>query len=646
MTSQLGLRIAVAATVLLAPLLYTRASHEAFAVVELTVVLLGAIAVASVGGAAVLAVARIRLPRDSVAAGGIVLLVAFSLAAAAADRPLAAVRGSEGRSSGLLLYVGCLVVFAGTLFLHPPLQGAKVVLSALLAGGSVMSVVAALQWAGWDLLGAEAQLGTRMVGTLGNANFASAYIGLTVPVALSRVISRDSTRWVRGAAGVVTALAFVTCLASDSVQGPIAALAGASVVALALTRTASERIRRISAAGWTAAALSSAGLVGLGLQGFGPLSGLLSSSTFTFRKYYWSAAARLGWDHPWLGVGIDRFGGYYRQYRSDAATARLGSNNFVDAAHNVPLQMWANGGIILTGAYLAFVGVVAWHLVRGLARLRDREHLLVLGGAGGAWVAYQVQSLVSIDQPPLALVHFVTAGLVVILSHDLQWRQVHLAALSPRRGGGPARVGSAIAAVVLGLGACYVALSPLRSNLSLHKGNLAVARGDAAAALAAFDDADAQLLSGSTPRYRSSLVLEQVGELERAIDGFRAAIAKDPRVVSYRIKLALLLVDAARWNEAEVQLRRAVILDPRGAATLTDAGSMLLAMGKDHVAVVLLERAVAIPDATTRAFGSLGDALRRVGRDDDAFKAYARAIELDPANKAAREALDELMGGV
>lgn len=640
----LALQAVVGLTVVLTPLVYTRASQDGFAVVELTVLVLGAVAAAAIGLGAALSSGRIRVPMTSTVVAAGVLLVALCAATVTADRPLIALTGAEGRSSGLMLYAACLVLFIGVLFLDTKRSGAQAILNAVLVSGAAMSAVVAAQWAGLDPLGAEAQLGTRIVGTLGNPNFASAYLGLTVPVALAAALRRDGPRSVRVAAGAAGALALSMAVLSDSVQGPIAAVAGVSVVLLALSRTAPQGFRRGAVIAWTGGAGVSAVLVGWGLRGVGPLTGVFSSSTFTFRKYYWSAAAKMGGDHPLLGIGLDRFGGYYREYRSDAATARLGSYSVVDAAHNVPLNMWASGGAIVVLAYVAFIVLVGWRLVRGLARIDDREHVLLLGAAGGAWVAYQVQALVSIDQPPLALAHFVTAGLVVLLSGDLSWRDLRFTPRAASNGGGALRIAVSVVSVLILLAVTYFAVSPLRSNLRLHAANQALARDDDDAALSAFSDARAQPLANASPSYQLGRVLARSGDVEGATSAMQAAVAKEPREPIYRFNLAQLLVATGRMDEAREQVAAALKADPRGVASMTNAGIVLVSLGDSEEALRVLERAVASSEVTANAFTALGDALRQLGRDGEARVAYQRSLALDPSNTAVSAAIEELSG--
>ncbi len=52
------------------------------------------------------------------------------------------------------------------------------------------------------------------------------------------------------------------------------------------------------------------------------------------------------------GVGLDRYGAYYRSVRPAAAAEAA---NFTDAAHSVPLHLLATGGLLVALPYVALV---------------------------------------------------------------------------------------------------------------------------------------------------------------------------------------------------------------------------------------------------------------------------------------------------
>jgi O-antigen ligase len=71
--------------------------------------------------------------------------------------------------------------------------------------------------------------------------------------------------------------------------------------------------------------------------------------------------------HPITGVGPDMVERVYPQYRQDDAVEASTSH-----LHNVPLQIAAERGIPALAAWLWFVGMLSWHLLRLFRHQRDR----------------------------------------------------------------------------------------------------------------------------------------------------------------------------------------------------------------------------------------------------------------------------------
>jgi tetratricopeptide (TPR) repeat protein len=121
--------------------------------------------------------------------------------------------------------------------------------------------------------------------------------------------------------------------------------------------------------------------------------------------------------HPLTGVGIDRYGEYYRTYRDVDAALRLGPSSVANYAHNAFLQLLATGGIVLFLAYLVMIVFVAFAAVKGLKKFTGNEKAL-FGALVSLWFAFQVQAQVSIDQITIAAIGWVLAGAVIALGFN------------------------------------------------------------------------------------------------------------------------------------------------------------------------------------------------------------------------------------
>lgn len=115
-------------------------------------------------------------------------------------------------------------------------------------------------------------------------------------------------------------------------------------------------------------------------------------------------------EHPFFGVGLDGFGDLYRRSRTQAVT-EFNPAIISDTAHNIPLDIGASGGIPLLILYLSIVGLALWSIVKIVQRSEDFD--IVFASIVAAWVAYQAQSLISINQLGLGVWGWSLTGLLI-----------------------------------------------------------------------------------------------------------------------------------------------------------------------------------------------------------------------------------------
>ncbi len=116
-------------------------------------------------------------------------------------------------------------------------------------------------------------------------------------------------------------------------------------------------------------------------------------------------------EHPIFGVGMDSYGDWYLRSRSLEATLRRGPNITSNAAHNVFLDISSYGGFPLVIIYLALMALVVLSAIKAVRRSNGFDP--VFAGLVGAWVAFQAQSIISINQIGLAIWGWVISGLII-----------------------------------------------------------------------------------------------------------------------------------------------------------------------------------------------------------------------------------------
>jgi hypothetical protein len=177
----------------------------------------------------------------------------------------------------------------------------------------------------------------------------------------------------------------------------------------------------------------------------GPLASLLYKESVTYRGDYWSAGWKMTVDNPIFGVGIDSYGDWYRRGRTLAATVRRGPDVTANAAHNVFLDISSNGGFPLVAIYLTLMVMVVISAIKVLRRSTGFNPAFV--GLVAGWVAFQAQSIISINQIGLAVWGWIFSGLII--GYEINTRNVVATPTVAKKGRAVSKPAQASAASVV-----------------------------------------------------------------------------------------------------------------------------------------------------------------------------------------------------
>jgi hypothetical protein len=142
-----------------------------------------------------------------------------------------------------------------------------------------------------------------------------------------------------------------------------------------------------------------------------PLVAAQVASGLNHRREMWLVGLRTLRENPFFGTGLETYYSYFSPLRPVEHAVRFEgilSNNI----HSVPLSMFSGGGLLLGCTYLALLGVIGAYGVLALRRSSGPEQMMI-GAVLAAWLAYHVQSSVSIDVAGLAYTQWVLAGILV-----------------------------------------------------------------------------------------------------------------------------------------------------------------------------------------------------------------------------------------
>ena len=313
--------------------------------------------------------------------------------------------GTPNRNTGFLAYL-----FLSFLLLASASSASTAVLKkftySLLGTGGFLGLYGLGQWQGLDVFDYVNAYGSDVFGTFGNPNFHSAFMGITAAAGLTLTIF-GKINLVQRAGLLVLCIITISNVSLSSEQGYLNFLAGFIAAVLVYFFTKKKMILA-----WTGLALSSLGgfLVLAGIVNSGPLADLLYKSSLQARGFYWQAALNMMGDRPFFGVGLDGFGNWYRRSRTQTA-AELNAGVISDTAHNIPLDIGSGGGVPLLILYLLILGLALNAIIKVVKRSQEFDP--IFASVVAAWVAYQAQSLISINQLGLGVWGWSLTGLLI-----------------------------------------------------------------------------------------------------------------------------------------------------------------------------------------------------------------------------------------
>ena len=249
-----------------------------------------------------------------------------------------------------------------------------------------------------------------MIGFLGNPDFASSFLGIIGVLGFVMVIQYRKKFIKSIASGVMTVWAVLLVYLSHALQGLLVFGLGTSLVLYFYIRTQNFPGKKWLSKVYLLIISFSGFLVVLGTLKIGPLSSYLYKISVRQRGFYWHAAVKMMTSHPFFGIGLDSYGDWYLKVRSANAAFHT-PETMSNAAHNVFLDLGSSGGWIL---FLINLVLVTYTFTRGLNGLRKiKEFDWIRVAIFTTWVAYEAQSLVSINQLGLAVWGWILMGLVI-----------------------------------------------------------------------------------------------------------------------------------------------------------------------------------------------------------------------------------------
>ena len=325
--------------------------------------------------------------------------------------------GVFGRQTGFVAYLVLSMVMLGAALLRTKKSFDRIVW-ALLIAGAINIVYAAWAIAFGDFIGWSNPYGN-ILGLFGNPNFIGAFLGMFITGSIAFAFSSHFSWYYRITFIVLGFLALYEIKESHAVQGLVVTGAGLAMIGFYLVRG------KTKGAALTLGYLFAVAIVGgLALAGAlqkGPLTSFIYKRSVSLRGTYWETGINIGMDKPLTGAGMDSYGNWYRAFRPDRALTDMpGVRTVTNAAHNVIIDIFAYGGFPLLISYLAILFVGIWAIVR--VTLRNRVYDGTFVALATTWLAYQLQSVISINQMGLAIWGWLLVGVLVAYEYSTRPR--------------------------------------------------------------------------------------------------------------------------------------------------------------------------------------------------------------------------------
>lgn len=320
--------------------------------------------------------------------------------------------GTYGRNTGFLTYLCFAIVMLAAV------NSDKIFLREKFVIGVIISIAINLSYGFLQYLGIDpfnwAKLYSPIIGTFGNPNFYSAFLGMVIAFLFPYLFSSKIGTKFKIMIFLSSLLSIFLIHKSDSQQGFLVIAGSIGLIFYFIIKFNYKKV--IYSRIYSILYASSGTLVILGLLQKGPLSNLIYEPSITYRGDYWRSGIRMMEQFPMFGVGLDSFGNWYRAFRTSSAISRRGPSAVTDAAHNVFIDIGATAGVIALITYLFLIFYCFYRIFKYLnsSKIFDPYFL----GLVSMWIAYLIQASISINNLALGIWGWLIPGMILSITKE------------------------------------------------------------------------------------------------------------------------------------------------------------------------------------------------------------------------------------
>jgi len=536
-----------------------------------------------------------REPGDKVVHGLSLLFICALFVSLLHTKPfLQGLIGDTQRRNGFLSYLMLVIIFlvsyhsVGLLYIN------RIFITASITG-LIMAFYGTLQINGLDFVQWVNPYNS-MIGTLGNPNFASALLAVFAAFSTFALFINSLPGIMKITAGFMIILALYCIIQSDSRQGLVTYFIS---VLFYVTTKSLIKFKKFN----LPILLTSIGvmtLVVLGMLQKGPLAYWLYKDSVSVRGFYWRAALEMFQSNYLTGVGLDRYGNFFKFYREAEYPLRYGYEISSSNAHNTILQIFSTAGVF---SGLLYIILLIHILSSGISFIRSANQIdrVYMIGLLSTWVGFQSQSFISIDNIGVSIWGWLLGGSILgmkkfnktnsqsMVSGVKNSARVHINLFQPAVSTIGVLVSLTLVVPVYRAETDSFWVKSLGNNLTENN-------------LKPLSDYSNRLISNSFAdpnyKYRAALYLYDAGSKERAVSIVNDLALNDPKNLDYLLGLAYLYAVEKRYNLAIDTHEKISQLDPWNADNFLTLGKLYIQTNNDLFARKNLLKAISIAPNT------------------------------------------------
>lgn len=344
-------------------------------------------------------------------------LLSLLISAILTDLNYTAFFGENQRRNGWITYFA-LGIFFLSAALYIRIENIRRFIFVSTATGLVLSIYGMLQISGIDFVSWNNPYNA-VISTVGNPNFAAAIMAVMAVIIFGPVLQSSYSTTQKSFFSLIVIFILYVIYLSDARQGLLALGLGLAFYINLFIYLKSIKYGIIASGFFGIIGIGSI----LGMLQIGPFTDLLYKSSVTVRGYYWRAGLEMFKSEPLTGIGVDRYGAYFKEFRESTYPLNYGFTITSSNAHNVPIQIFATAGLFAGILYLALMSFVFFQGIKTIRKIEPEKKLQV-GGVISAWLAFQAQSIISIDNIGISIWGWIISGIIIGLAAEVDSREI------------------------------------------------------------------------------------------------------------------------------------------------------------------------------------------------------------------------------